>query len=267
MSLVIGLNSIHPRYYFSLAYMLRQLISLLISLALLTASLSGQAQESPLRVAVIDNSAPMSYIDSDGKLAGFNVAIAEALCAEMKVKCKLILTKLDFLVDDLAAGTYDFAALGLLVTPERQKKILFSQSIYRSTTIWLAKPGVHPGAKNVRVSTFRGSLQEKYAKSQGWDQFSSHSYDDFIEQVSAGVTNAMIAPLMTSIALQKDPRYLTLGLVPTPLRVAELEGEACFGINPKRSDLKEKLDKSLFVLRENGTYGRINSQYLPFRVN
>lgn len=247
--------------------MLSHLISRLLFVALIAVAATGHAQQSALRVAVVDNSPPLSYVGNNGKLDGFNVALVEALCAEMKVKCDLVLTQLDFLVDDLAAGKYDFAALGLLVTPERQKKVLFTQPIYRSTTVWLAKPGILPGGKNIRVSTFRGSLQEKYAKSQGWDHISSNSYTEFIDQLAAGVTNAMIAPLMTSIGLQRDPNFLALGLVPTALRVAELEGDACFGINPKRAELKALLDKAMLVLHEKGIYARINSQYLPLRVN
>lgn len=247
--------------------MWHRLISALLSVALMTAFASGHAQQSSLRVAVIDNSPPLSYLDADGKITGFNVSLAEALCAEMKVKCTLILTKLEYLIDDLAAGKYDFAALAFLVTPERQKKILFTQPVYRSTTIWLAKPGIFPGEKSARVSTFRGSQQEKYAKVQGWNYISSHDYTEFIEQVAAGVTNAMIVPLMTGIALQRKAEFLDLGLVPTPLRITELEGDACFGVNPKRAELKDKLDKSLMAIREQGVYSRINTQFLPLRVN
>lgn len=247
--------------------MLHRLIPVVLCIALMGISVGGHAQQSPLRVAVVGNSPPMSYLDADGKISGFNVSLAEALCAEMKVKCTLILTKLDFLLDDLSAGKYDFAALGFLVTPERQKKVLFTEPIYRSTTVWMAKPGILPGDKNVRVSTFRGSVHEKYAKANGWDYVSSHNYTDFIEQFSAGITNAMIVPLLTSIGLQNNPRFLELGLVPTPLRVPELEGDACYAVNPKQAELKDRLDKALVAIRDQGVYSRINTKFLPLRVN
>lgn len=222
---------------------------------------------SVLKIGVVENSPPMSGRGADGKAEGFGVAIADALCAEMKVKCQFVFTTLDYLIDDLAEGYFDFVALGLLVTPERQKKILFSQSVYRSISIWLAKPGVVPGGPNVRISTFRGSAQEKYIKAHGWDSVSSQSYTDFIDQLSVGVTNAAIAPLMTSLNLQKDPRFLQLGLVPTVLRAPEMEGDACFGISPKRPELKVRIDRALTAVREKGIYSQINTRYIAMRID
>lgn len=224
-------------------------------------------EPAPLKVAVLDDAPPMSYRDSAGNLTGFSYAIAKALCADMKVHCEFQVTKLDYLIDDLAAGHFDIAAIGLLNTPERRQKILFSQPFYRSISLWFAKPGIQPGNPGVRVSAFRGSVQENYVKAQGWESISSQTDVQMIEQLSAGVAQAMIAPLMTSFNLQKNPRFLQLGLTPTVLRAPELEGSASFGISPKRAEIKEPLDKALENIRRNGTFDRINTQFLPFRVN
>ena len=46
----------------------------------------SDADERPLRVAVIGNSPPMSYEDERGRLVGFNIEMAEALCQTMRVR-------------------------------------------------------------------------------------------------------------------------------------------------------------------------------------
>ena len=56
-------------------------------------------------------------------------------------------------------------------------------------------------------------------------------------------------------------------MVSSVMPVAELTGEASFGINPKRPDLKKAVDEALDKIKSNGVYDRINSQFLPFRVN
>lgn len=238
------------------------------ALCLLLLGVPGLAKAEParLKIAVLDDAPPMSYRDTAGNLTGFSYAIAKALCADMKVNCEFQVTKLDYMIDDLAAGHFDIAAIGLLNTPERRQKIMFSQPFYRSISLWFAKPGIQPGSPGVRVSTFRGSVQENYVKAQGWASISSQTDVQMIEQVSAGVAQAMIAPLMTSFNLQKNPQFLLLGLTPTVLQAPELEGRASFGINPKRAEIKEQLDKSLDNIRRNGTFDRINTQFLPFRV-
>lgn len=238
--------------------------SLLLALALF--SCPARAAADALRVAVLDDAPPMAYRDAAGNLTGFSHAIAQALCEEMKRVCEFQVTRLDRLVDDLAAGRYDVAALGLLNTPARRERILFSQPVYRSITLWLAAPKVQPGQAHVRVATFRGSVQENYVKAKGWPSIAAQTSDEMLDQLSAGVAQAIIVPLMTSFSLQKNPRFLAMGLRVTPLRGTELDGDACFGISPRQAALKQGLDKALETIRRNGVYDRINTRFLPFRV-
>lgn len=184
----------------------------------------------------------------------------------MKRVCEFQVTRLDRLVDDLAAGRYDVAALGLLNTPARRERILFSQPVYRSITLWLAAPKFEPGQAHVRVATFRGSVQEDYVKAKGWPSIAAQTSDEMLDQLAAGVAQAIIVPLMTSFSLQKNPRFLAMGLRVTPLRGTELDGDACFGISPRQAALKKGLDKALATIRRNGVYDRINTRFLPFRV-
>ncbi len=227
----------------------------------------GFAQPGVVKVAVLDDAPPMSYRDGAGNLTGFSIELTRALCDEMRVSCEFQATRLDYIIDDLVTGGFDLAAVGLLNTQERRRKILFSQPFYRSISLWFGREGVSPGQPGVRVSTFRGSAQERYAKSRGWDALVAHSDSQMIEQLTAGVSQGMIVPLMTSFNLQKNPHFLRLGLMPTVLHAPELEGDACFGISPRRADLKEALDEALATVRRNGVYDRINTQFLPFRVD
>ncbi len=47
------------------------------------------ADARPLKVAVEGNYEPFSYHDARGRLTGFDVQIAEALCQEMAVSCMI----------------------------------------------------------------------------------------------------------------------------------------------------------------------------------
>jgi ABC-type amino acid transport substrate-binding protein len=73
--------------------------------------------------------------------------------------------------------------------------------------------------------------------------------------------------MATSLGLMKRPEFRQLGLVGTVMSEPELGGDASFGISPRRPELKEQIDAALDRIRRNGTYDRINSQFLPFRVN
>jgi len=230
---------------------------------------AGQAAAEPaaLKVAVLEDAPPLAYRDATGQLTGFSIAVMQALCAEINARCDFQVTSFEHLVDDLASGHFDVAAVGLLNTPERREKMLFTRPVYRSQTLFFAKPGVRPGQPEIRVSTFKGSVQESYIRQQGWKSVGAQSADDMVEQLTAGVAQACIVPLMSSLSLRKNRAFLALGLEPVILPAPGFDNAASFGIALQRADLKPRLDKALDKIKVNGIYDRINSKFLPFRVD
>jgi ABC-type amino acid transport substrate-binding protein len=221
----------------------------------------------PLRVAVLDDAPPLGYRDTTGKLTGFSVALMQALCGEMAVRCEFEAVRLDHLIDDLAAGHFDVAAVGLLNTPERRQKVLFTKPVYRSLTLLFSRPGVQPGKPGVRVSTFRGSAQERYIQSLGWELIGAQTDEQMVEQLRAGVAQACVVPLMTGLTLQKHPLFLRLGMKYEVLQAPELDNNAAFAIAPHKVELKPVFDRALETLKRNGVFDRVNSQFLPLRID
>ncbi|HEX6736101.1 MAG TPA: transporter substrate-binding domain-containing protein [Azonexus sp.] len=234
---------------------------------LLAGAAPAAAEPMRLKVAVLDDAPPLGFRDSSGQLTGFSIGVMRALCAEMAAKCDFEVRRLEHLIDDLAAGHFDVAAVGLLNTPERRQRIGFSRPVYRSLTVLFSRSGAQPGQPGVRLSVFKGSAQERYVKAQGWDYIGAQTDLEILEQLRAGVTQACIVPLMTSLNLQGNPDFLKLGVQMNVLKVAELDSNAAFGISPKRPELKAPLDKALEKIKLNASYDRINSQFLPFRVD
>ena len=225
------------------------------------------AAEQSLRVAVLENSPPMSYRDTDGHLTGFSAEIIRAVCSEMQTRCELQPIKLEHVLDALGSGEIDIAAVSLLDTPERRARILLAAPYFRSTTLWFAKPGVQPGDRGIRVAAVKGSAQERYARSQGWDTVAVPTNGELGQPLMAGIAQAVIIPMNTALALTKDKDFQALGLKSTVMKAPELIGNASFGINPRRPELKDAVDGALEKIKRNGVYDRINTQFLPFRVH
>lgn len=245
---------------------LRHLFCRLLLGACLLVGLPAQAQAPAIKVGVFDDAPPLAYRDDKGTLTGFTVAIAEALCAELKLRCEMQVVRLETVIDDLAAGQIDVAAVGLLNTPERRKRISFTKPVYRSTTLWFARPGVKLDAPGVRIAVFKGSAQERFAQSKGWQTIGAITDADIIDQLNAGVAQAGIAPLMSSFNLFRNPRFLKLGMTTQVFNTPELDTQASFGVNPRLTELKEALDRGLDIIKRNGVFDRINSQFLTLRI-
>lgn len=245
--------------------MFPSLRALLFCIATAGAAGSGLAA-TPIKVAVLENSPPMSYRDDQGQLTGFSVEIARAICAEMAAECAFRTMVLGHVIDALANGEIDVAAVSLLDTPERRRRILFARPYFRSITLWFARPGVQPGDPGVRVAAVKGSAQEAYSRQQGWNTVAVPTNGELGAPLIAGVTQAALIPMNTSFGLLKDPEFARLGLSSTVMKATELVGSASFGISPRRPELKEAVDSALERIERNGIYERINSRFLPFRV-
>ena len=225
------------------------------------------AGERVLRVAVLENSPPMAYRDESGELTGFSIGVIQAICEEMRTKCLLQVITLDRTIDVLVSGEADIAAVSLLDTPERRRRIVFAKPYFRSVSLWFAKAGIAPGDAAASISVVSGSAQERFAQERGWRIHAVRSNAELLAPLSAGLANAAIVPMSSGLNLVKQPEMSKLGLTTTVMHEPELGGDASFGIAPRRAELKEEIDAALDRIKRNGAYDRINSRFLPFRIN
>ncbi|VVP48304.1 cystine ABC transporter substrate-binding protein [Pseudomonas fluorescens] len=70
---------------------------------------------------------PFSFVDADGKLAGFEVEFSEALAKELGVKVKLQPTKWDGILAALESKRLDAVINQVTISEERKKKYDFSE--------------------------------------------------------------------------------------------------------------------------------------------
>ncbi len=69
---------------------------------------------------------PQEYIDSTtNQPVGFDVDLITAIAQRMGLKAKIVTTKFDTIIDDLAARRFDVAISAISITPDRQKKADF----------------------------------------------------------------------------------------------------------------------------------------------
>ncbi len=222
------------------------------------------AEDRPLRVAVLTDAPPMSYVDAAGNPAGFNVGIAQALCEVMEVRCLVSSTSLQWVVDAVANGEFDFAVVSLLATPERRAKVLFTKPYYRSNSVWFAPSGIKPGEAS--VVTVAGSAQYQFARSQGWKVSTVRHHSAFPALLESGAVGAVLVPMATALSLRQEPAIRKLGLTTTVMQNPELSGDVCISVHPKAPELRDRLDRAIDRIKRDGRFDRLNTEYIPFRL-
>lgn len=70
--------------------------------------------------------APWNLTNPDGSIGGFEPELATVLCAHMKVKCTVVASDFDSIIEGLNSNKFDAVMDSLSITPDRLKVIAFS---------------------------------------------------------------------------------------------------------------------------------------------
>jgi polar amino acid transport system substrate-binding protein len=73
---------------------------------------------------------PFNYIDGEGRLVGFNVELARALCTELKIECIIRTRAWGELLDQLDAGAGDAIVASLAITEATRARVDFTDRYY-----------------------------------------------------------------------------------------------------------------------------------------
>src|SRR3712207_860815 len=113
-----------------------------VGLALLGSALamgSAAAQEKTVKIATEGTYTPWNFTGAGGKLEGFEIDLANDLCARMKVKCEIVAQDWDGIIPALQAKKYDAIMAGMSITDERKKTMEFSSSYANSPNGFLVQ--------------------------------------------------------------------------------------------------------------------------------
>ncbi|RUZ43606.1 transporter substrate-binding domain-containing protein, partial [Mesorhizobium sp. M7A.F.Ca.CA.004.05.2.1] len=107
-------------------------------LVMAAGSLSAQAAEK-IKIGTEGAYPPFNTITADGKVEGFDIDIANALCAQMKVECEIVTQDWDGIIPALQAKKFDAIIASMSITEERKKQVAFTNKYY-TTPLALVAP-------------------------------------------------------------------------------------------------------------------------------
>lgn len=237
-----------------------------VGFGLLLACGSAMAKDTPLRVAVIADSPPLSYADGNGNMTGFNVEVARALCKTMAVRCRIVPMTIEQIIPTVSQGKADFAAVAFVATPERRKQVLFTQPYFQSVSFLLTRPTSPVSGQAGLVAVIQGSAQAQHAEAASWPVLNTPSQQGVAQALVSGSAQAALLPMVAAMLVLQAPGVRSMGFGWSPVHGPGLGGPLHMPISTQRPDLVKPLNDALNTLKRNGEFDQINTRFIPFRL-
>ena len=256
---------------------MKKLISAVFVAALALGAAQADAKEwKKVRVGVEGAYPPFSEVTADGKLVGFDIDIANALCDEMKVECELITQDWDGIIPALQARKYDAIIASMSITEERKKKVDFTNKYYNTPAKFVRKKGsgieiTKDSMKGKTVGVQRATIHDNFITAVYGDTVNIKRYgtqDEAYLDMVAGRVDLLLADSVAMLGgfLETDAGK-DYEFVGPDFSDPKYFGEgAGIAVRKGEDDLRQMLNSAIDAIRANGKYKAIQDKYFDFDV-
>jgi arginine/ornithine transport system substrate-binding protein len=235
---------------------------------------TGVAAQDKLKIATEGTYPPWNYKDASGKLVGWDIDIANALCERMKAQCEIIAQDWDGIIPGLNARKYDLIVASMGITAKRKEQVAFSKKYKDTISQFVAKKdsikdASVDGLAGKRVGVQRGSIQhdyltKTYTKSEivVFDK----TTDVELDLMSGRVDLMLQNKLTTFTGFFKKPEGAGYEFVGPELKGGLLGEGSGIALRKEDEQLRDRLNRAIDEIVADGTYDKISAKYFPFKL-
>ena len=223
-----------------------------------------------IRIATEGAYAPFNMVDASGALIGFDVEIANALCAQMKADCEVVAQDWDGIIPGLRARKYDAIIASMSITEERLRVVDFSEKYYSNVLAFVTPKGStvetsKAGLKGLTVGAQRATIAGQYLEDNLSDTVNIKLYDtqdNAYLDLASGRLDVLLSdkfPAYDWLKTEDGQKFAFNG--------SDIDINDQIGIAVRKGDaLKDKFSAAIKAIVADGTYGKINEKYFPFSI-
>jgi polar amino acid transport system substrate-binding protein len=225
----------------------------------------GQASAEDVKVASDIAYPPFEY-EKNGEPVGFDIDLMDEIAKRANLKVEYQNVTFDGIIGGLSSNLYDASISAMTITPEREKKIDFSDPYFNADQSLMVPSDSGVGSVDdlgdatvgVQLGT-TGEIKAKEFAEQGKIQGEIRTFDT-IEDAFAAINNGQIDAIINDLPVSQDEVNSSDGA----LEIVQIipTGEQ-YGIAfPKNSDLTGPVNKALAEIKEDGTYEKIYKKWI-----
>jgi lysine-arginine-ornithine-binding protein len=204
-----------------------------------------------------------------GRITGWEIELGMAMCAKMNRRCEFVAQDWDGMIPGLLVHRFDGIFAAMTITPERRKKIEFTDPYYKTTAQFVARNNLNidRSAKDLgglRIGTNPGVTQCYLSKHYPDAKIKvyQNAQDLFLDLQSGRVDAILSEPVQAEFGLIRQSPRGVFAFRGDPVQDPDCFGEGV-GIGVRKDDtaLRIALNKALTAVRADGTYHRLTLKY------
>jgi lysine-arginine-ornithine-binding protein len=247
------------------------------TLAFATAALVGfgaqvaVAQE-VLRVGVSSGYPPFDVLEPDGTLSGFDIDIANLLCAEMEMTCEFIDIDWDGIIPALQANRFDAIISSMGITEDRMRQVDFTERYYYSASALIAPidtpiPSADEAGTDGRtIGVQRATSHECYVQTffPGAEMRQYQTSEEAYLDLETGRIDAVLVDTIPGEAWLQSNETNAENFAPV---ANDLYDVGCFGdgvgiaVRQGEDELREGINAAIQAIRASGAYQELSMSY------
>jgi arginine/ornithine transport system substrate-binding protein len=236
----------------------------------------GAADDTLLRIGVQNERPPFSFKDDEGELQGFDVEIAWALCASLRVKCDLAPLEFTDLIPGLQEGRIDAAVASMSITDERLQLVDFTDKYYHAPNRFVGRRDaaieITPaGLTGKTIGVKRGTIHDRFLTSEyaGAAAIRRYGYADeiFIDLALGRLDLAFADGITINESFLKTPLGAAFDFIGPPLIDPRWFGQGeGIAVRKGNVDLLVRLNTALRRISSDGTYEEIRTKFFNYDI-
>ena len=239
---------------------------LFAAIAALSINANANAAD-PVRIGTEGAYPPFNQIGPSGRVEGFDIDIAKALCAEMGEKCVFVINDWDTIITGLQQNKYDAIVASMSITAERKKAVDFTDRYYSNTLSVVTKEGSSTNISNLsgkNVGAQRATISAQYLEDSvpGAEIKLYDTQENAWLDLAAGRVDAIVADTLPSADWVGSDAGKGFAISGEAIDIGDKIGIAI----RKGDGLKGKLNKAIAAIRNNGKYEAINNKYFTVDI-
>ena len=242
---------------------MKKSLAVILSLVLVIGAIAFAYAEDTILVVTNPEYPPFEFVDSDGKIAGYEIDMMNEIAKIAGFEIEYQAIAFDAVIPAVITNPTTIGLSGISITEERKLNINFTQGFIDAGLALIVKvdsdikseadlPGKVIGAQLGTTSDFKAE------EITGKDNVATYkSFIEAVKDLQGSKVDAVIVDKPVGLAILSE-------LNDSNLQILDMEMAADYygiAINKNNTELLEKIDAAITVMKENGFFDELNIKY------